>query len=626
MLDGYDDHGPITTYIVRPIRAAAVRARDSQNTAWSKIRQRLDEANVKFSDLLQRKQYSIEGGIRLSGADMAINYLISQNEHGMRRLRSDFSESAIASIKEQVEMDESMTALANAIREYVNDRSPAFLDTARKMGIDVKPEDAYITLLTSDRSEIEDVPISSRFEKQFNPSLQVLGKEKTISRTQTKASVEFKFTKVVPNMIRGMEHFIEVGPTAKQVDKVLRDKGVRRRLNDKTRGHGVELFRDWMRDVVSGRMVNENTDPARVAQYLRTNSMLYVLGYKLLSVVPKQAISSFNAVAIRPSLAPDIMVNLAKYGDLGLLHTLEKDFNYVAEKSKVVKNRDWERDIRRTYDKKGMKRFFAHKKLSPFSMRWTSYVDRAAVVATWKAAYDRAITDGMNEKVAIQYADDLVSQTQPMGNIEDLPAYFRGGILERTISTFMNQPNQNWNNLRHNIWGELRAGKISKPQAFQRFLIGQVLTSQILGLVVRGRLPDDPLEMLEDLAFYLVTPWFFFGRLGYNAVTGQWGVEESTGFMLPLQGFNEMYKAVRAAKTGKIGKAVAHTVGTVGALTGKIPQQAIKTTKGAVDILAGETDDLRRLYYSKYMLEKSASKKEKEAAKRKKQAKKGVLQ
>jgi hypothetical protein len=610
MLDGYDSNGPITTHIVRPIRSAIVRGRDGTERAMSGIREKLDAAGVDFSKLIKRKPTDFDGGLRLSGMQLGGVYLVAQNENGRRRLDNDLDSETVDEIVKHVENDSDLTALTQAIQAYVAERSKMFFAAAEAMEIEVTPEEAYITFLMLDPTEIDSMPITDRFKKVFSRGVKARGEEKTIKRTKTDAAVEYDLMRILPNMIQGMENFIEVGPAAQTVDNILRDQGVKDGINRVTRGHGSEIFKKWLHQSASGSADISRTWIGPKLQYLRRNAMLFVLGGKILSVVPKQGISAWNAIAIRPAVMPGIFKRLASYGDMGVLGKLKSDFALVSEKSKMVKNRDWERDTKRSFNKVGMRKFFGHKKLSPLSMRWTAIVDRATVTAVWLSSYERAVADNMSKKVAIQYADDMVSQTQPMGNIEDLPELFRDGQIEQLITTFLNQPNQNFQNLRHNIWGEMRAGKISKTKAMQRFLIGQVLPSQILGLITRGRLPDDPGEMLTDLVFYLTTPWFFFGRWGYNTATGFWDAEDSAVSTLPFSGFEEVGRGVRAAKKGDIRGVIEHGVGAAGAFTGKIPKQAITTTLGVVDLLEGETDDLRRLYYSKYMVEKVIDKNE----------------
>jgi hypothetical protein len=227
----------------------------------------------------------------------------------------------------------------------------------------------------------------------------------------------------------------------------------------------------------------------------------------------------------------------------------------------------------------------------------------------WSSAYEQALVDlEGNEKAAIQYADDMVTTTQPMGNVEDLPGYFRGGALEKMVTTFMNQPNQNWNFLRHDIYGALKAGKISKTVATQRFLQGQVIPALLLGMITRGRLPESPEEMALDVASYLTNPLVFFGRWGYNAVTGDWDPIDSAVSMVPLKAFEEASRAVAAAKRGDVRKTIKHGVGTYGAATGKIPQQIITTTGGIIDLATGETEDYKRLIYSEYMIKRNKPK------------------
>ena len=45
-----------------------------------------------------------------------------------------------------------------------------------------------------------------------------------------------------------------------------------------------------------------------------------------------------------------------------------------------------------------------------------------------------------------------------------------------------------------------------------------------------------------------------------------------------------------------------HGIKATGALTGRIPAQAIRTAEGAYDLAQNETDDWRRLIYSEWAL------------------------
>ena len=88
------------------------------------------------------------------------------------------------------------------------------------------------------------------------------------------------------------------------------------------------------------------------------------------------------------------------------------------------------------------------------ALSWQRWADRRTVVIIWNAFYDAAIhseaiqkqfeLDGTDE-TAITFANKMTGRTQPMGNVEHLPDFFRGGAIERLLSTFQNQINNRWN-------------------------------------------------------------------------------------------------------------------------------------------------------------------------------------
>jgi len=173
----------------------------------------------------------------------------------------------------------------------------------------------------------------------------------------------------------------------------------------------------------------------------------------------------------------------------------------------------------------------------------------------------------------------------------------------------MNQRNQNWQFLRHDILGEYRAGKISKGMAMYRFLFSQILPSMILGMITRGRLPKDAKEMGLDLASYIITPQIFLGRFLWNMATGEWRSDTSAAISgLPLRGFEEISRGADALRRGDIRTVTERGIGAVGAFTGKIPQQFITTGGGIIDLAIGETDDYKRLIYSEYIIKKYGEK------------------
>ena len=183
-----------------------------------------------------------------------------------------------------------------------------------------------------------------------------------------------------------------------------------------------------------------------------------------------------------------------------------------------------------------------------------------------------------------------------MGNARDLPDFFRGGPLEKLLTTFQNQVNQNYNFWTHDIVGELKAGKISKKIAMYRATFSYVIPAIVFGLVGRGGPPEDWKGYVKDLALYPLGTPFLIGRMITNAVRG------FTGGTVAEIGPSELEKTITAGFKGDIGNVVKHGIKATGALTGFPPAQVIRTAEGMYDFTQNETDDWRRLIYSEWAL------------------------
>lgn len=616
MLDGRVENGPIKRFVYDPIKNANARTRNNISNIMEGFRKTFDDLGVDFGKMITNQREDVVGGFPLTDTERIGIYMLAQNEKGRKRAESWFTDEeidnaqAVDQVVKSVEASDEEMAVVQEIQTYVDTMTPRFFAAAERMGFeDVKKEENYLMLLTEDQDEITQPAIVEQLSDFVGGKVKTPGQRATKERTGTAARAKIDVATILPEMIRAVERFSEVGPIAAKVGRSMDNPKFKRALNDATRGQGYKVMRKWLEDATRGSTDRETGHFARWMKNWRRNASVYLLGYKLATVAPKQIISANNAIAKRPVLGPGILKRIIRYGDFSALGNLNKDYAAVSKKSRMMKNRDWNRDLTRLYNKPEVRRFFKGKRLSPIAMTPVIYMDKATSTAVWSSAYEQALVDlEGNEKAAIKYADDMVTTTQPMGNVEDLPGYFRGGTLQKMVTTFMNQPNQNWNFLRHDIYGALKAGKIDKVTATQRFLMGQVMPALLLGMITRGRLPESPEEMALDVASYLTNPLVFFGRWGYNAVTGDWDPIDSSVSMVPLKTFEEAGRAISAAKRGDVRKAVERGVGAAGAATGKIPQQLITTTGGIIDLATGETDDYKRLIYSEYMIKKNKPK------------------
>ncbi|KKM15143.1 hypothetical protein LCGC14_1699020, partial [marine sediment metagenome] len=612
MLDGYKEDGPMSRLIFDPVKAATVKAKDAANQLMYNLRLSAQDHGIDIGKTFNREAApEIVKGAQLSDSEMLWIYRAVQNPKSRADVVALFkkdginSKTAIKSIQDYIEKNDDLMFLYRDGIAYFDQMGPRFFDTVKQLDIKgVVPEQNYITMLLNKGDEEGTSDILTEMTEQFG--LPLPGKKHTKERTGAIRSLNMDFYSVIAQASRSLERFINVAPVVKRVNKLIENPSFKENLNAATKNKGVSIFKKWLADSARGSSTVNINNLDKTATYLRRNAVLYTLGAKIFTVVPKQAISLSNAVAKRPAMLPAVLKTINVMADPRVAKQLEER---AVSKSKLVKNRDWERDLRRIWNTRNIKKFAKGKKLSPIAMRAITWMDRRTVTVAWNSAYDLALADGLNEKQALKYADDMVQTTQPMAGTEDLPDYFRGGPVAKALTTFMNQRNQNWQFLRHDILGEHKAGQVGKGMAMYRFLFSQILPSMMLGMITRGRLPKDAKEMALDLGSYIVTPQIFLGRFLWNMLSGEWRSSTFAAISaLPLKGFEEAEWAVNALKRGDRRKAIEHGIGTVGAFTGKIPQQAITTGGGVVDLMMGETDDLKRLIYSEYMLDKYGEK------------------
>ena len=149
--------------------------------------------------------------------------------------------------------------------------------------------------------------------------------------------------------------------------------------------------------------------------------------------------------------------------------------------------------------------------------------------------------------------------------------------------------------------GEAKARKISLSMLGYRLLMQQVIPALLLGMVSRGRLPEDFKELGKDLIFYLLSPYFVVGRLVYNMfIAREWG--PITGFIWETP-ITETFRLTGAVMKGDLGKSLKYGARTAGAWSGGYPPlQVAQTIEGGWNLATGETDDFRELIWSKYAL------------------------
>ena len=595
-LDG-EESGPLRENIWEPVKKAdatrtnTVTARTEELVRWITEDYELDLG------LLLGKVKEVAPGVELTGSERVGVYMLAQNENGKRYLNEgmSISDEVIAQVVESLGDNE--RAYGDKLLEEYHSQWPVIQQLAIQLDMDpemLQEELQYSPILRKGIDPLEQVDfldmLLDRFQQEsFKPGQGFLEQRKE----RAVGKIELDATVIYLNNVRRVETFKAMAPVAKKVGKILRNKSFQKALNDATYDDGVRLFNTWFKDAVKGYSPIGNGWFARQLAILRRNGIVYAIGYNIPSSL-RQTLSLSNAIAVNPRMMKNIPVNLGRA--MTDFEALEKE---VHDKSAMVRSRDFERDLRQKWDRESLRRKLGGKrKLSERATAWIRWMDRRTVVVAWKSLYDTADQLGMDEKAAIEYADKWVGRSQPMANAKDLPQFFRDGDLAKTLSTFQNQINNNFNFYSHDIIRARARGDISNTEVAYRVMFSWVLPAIAFGMIGRGGLPKTWKQLAVDLVTYPIASIMLLGRLINRAVLG-WGNSSTIVEAAP----EAAGQAIEAAKKGEYFDVIKNAAKAVAALRGYPAAQPIRTIEGAADLIAGETSDPRRLIWSEWALE-----------------------
>jgi hypothetical protein len=591
-LDNYVEDGPNQKAIFQPVEEATNKSLKAQQGDFALI-----EKGIKLFDLnpnkLITKRRKINKTKELSGEEMIEVAIAVLDEDKLRHLKegNGFSDKDIEDTFKAMTKEEKQYAaweIANywfpqyqkinpAYRAMFNNNLPRIenyshiaidFDVATKQRQDVLAKDLTKELFGRDTLDISFV--ERGFTKERNRG--------------AIAPLNLRHFDNLYKNIQATNHFIAFAETARDLKKLVNDpeyiKAVSRSAGPETH----KIISKWLDNVISQ---NISSDPGkllnRMVRTVRNHSAVAMLGLNMVTAM-KQPVSFLNATALIGS--PAVLNGIQQY--LRNPKGLEK---FVFERSPQLKDRSVERDIAELMRQGRVQGVFGVKnRLSVKSMALLRAMDKYTVVSTWKGAYDKVLhKNPNNEEAAIREAEKMIRRTQPAYQIKDLPAFFRGGELEKMLTMYMNQRNQNWNFLVVDIIGKTFAGKISRLEGLRRFL-WLVSAGITIGAVSRGRTQNTKEEISADIANVLVGGMFFGGPLMSAYIQGyNWNI--------PIQQpFRELGWTINSKK---IPTKVRHGIATLSYIL-KLPLNFLSTKfiPGLLDLLTGRTRDLRRLMFS----------------------------
>lgn len=297
----------------------------------------------------------------------------------------------------------------------------------------------------------------------------------------------------------------------RDVARLLNDRGLQDAMFHAVGREAYNQLMPWLRDIAKATGGPSGAPVAnKTITHLKNGATIASLGWNVFSGI-KQHLSIFQAATrVGAAGAARAYADFLSYlppGSSSYRRDKEAAFSLSAE----MRTRAWAFD-REVSELLSQPSKYSAKVLESFC-KLMQIFDERTCVAVWKEAHDVEIERSGNPQKAIEFADSVVRQTQPMSLIKDKAAILRdnNGAV-RLFTMFYTAFSNTFNLLNENVFN-IKHGKIGD-------VVVSALTAFVLPAMtgclfdsLRGFAPDEPEKQLE---------WWFWNTMLYpaNAVIG----------------------------------------------------------------------------------------------------------
>jgi len=432
-----------------------------------------------------------------------------------------------------------------------------------------------------------------------------ISKDFTITRQDidehNQKPVSLDFIGDAHRIIESQEHFIHFASLQKMFNSLKKDNVLRKAVESNYNTAAWDTFNSYIKDVVNPKMMYQDLNfVGTVLKRTRKALGTAYLGFNVVTGL-KQLPSLM--LALRYTNLPRIMGSLTKV----LVSKKAREEIYVAEPS--LRNRVVTRDLgdfmannTELADNDLIRALsVAQDAIGKSAFSIIMNMDKFAVLAVYDSVYNHQ-KQIVSEQEARNLASKAVIETQPQGAMKDLPQLYRTNneFLRMTLM-FTNQLNQILNMAAFDVGADIKGKKYFKAA---NTLASIMVSSFFIYLVSHGfKFPEDEEEQLG--AFFdaifgsFVSSIPILGNLGMSLVRGY------SPSISPLEGVIDSMKwNISKFKNEQYAKAMTDSMINALILSGvKIPYSQIRRTiKGIIDIADYESEDYRRLIWSKSAL------------------------
>ncbi|MFA5217176.1 hypothetical protein [Sulfuricurvum sp.] len=406
--------------------------------------------------------------------------------------------------------------------------------------------------------------------------------------------------------IETQEHFINFAKIQKMINGIKGDEALR---NAVTYNHGAEAWAaldDYFNIAINPRINKVSLDfVSKRVRVMRKAVGTAYLGFNVVSALKQLpsahlALPWTNLVQLHKSII-NVVWSAVNGGEL---------INKIYELDPSIKNRVMDRDLnefRSNYPRLAKNDIFrglqiAHDQLGKSAFDLILLMDKWTVLASYDAVYEsqrRIVGDEEARKIA----HEVYIKTQNQGRMIDLPELYRtNNEFLRMVLMFTNQLNSIYNMLREGVPNNITNKEYGKAIA----QVSSIVVSSFLIYLAStgGTLPDPDdedafLQWFDALAGSAVSALPIVGNLVLSGARGY-----SPSISPADSVIQGLKRSLWRFKNEEYGRGAAEVLLNAGIVAGVgLPMtQPLRTINGAIDYIDSNTDDWRRLIWSRSAL------------------------
>ena len=356
------------------------------------------------------------------------------------------------------------------------------------------------------------------------------------------------------------EHFIAYATMVKEFQDVIKDPDLRQTLEAR---YGEEVYKT-LEHFVNRLAVPDfykgyaATDV--LAKFVRSNAAVAYLAYNLGTVLKQPTALAYY---LRDAGPLNLLMSAFEFA-ISPRRTLHN----VWELDPQVKDQAIERtleELKRTKDPRYKRIRHAIGRAGFKPILWFDMVTR---VVGWNAVYRAELARGASPEDARYRAQRVTLNTQQAANPKELPRFMAQNEFLNLMTVFQNQANKVWNIASHDLWGDIKKGRIGGALGTS---MGLLTATFLLSLLTKGRPPEDPKELANYLSEDIIGS---IPLLGKGLVSSWNGFSGGTALDTAVKDLGQGLKGLSEFEVG--GKEILALYEAYSLLLGGVPVTAIK--------------------------------------------------